>query len=258
LYTLIYFSPTGNAKYLAGLMASQLGISRDQVFPLEFTKAEELRPNKHLIILYPVHGFNAPRTVKRFTRNLPPALFEKVSLLAVGCNTTWINGAVSADLRKIFSNKDYEILVDEILAMPLTFVMNFPEDLNRKLIAESEKKIEELCDSLREGKRSEHRVAIGSRIINFMGKAESPAARMFGLELHANNSCTSCGTCWTNCPEQNIREKKNGKPGFGFSCLMCMRCMYQCPEQAISPRISKFIPIRKGYSLSKYVKNEVI
>jgi ferredoxin len=161
---------------------------------------------------------------------------------------------VSVDLRKIFVKKDYEILVDEILAMPLTFVMNFPEDLNRRLIAESEKKIEELCDALEEERRSEHRVAIGSRLINFMGKAESPAARMFGLELHANNSCTSCGTCWTNCPEQNITEKKNGKPGFGFSCLMCMRCIYQCPEQAISPRISKFIPIRRGYSLHKYVK----
>ena len=235
-------------------MASCLEIPQDQVLPLEFKKAEELKPNSHLIILYPVHGFNAPRTVKRFARNLPPALFEKVSLLAVGCNTTWVNGAVSGDLRKIFATKDYEILVDEILAMPLTFVMNFPDDLNLKLIAESEEKILELCASIKEGKRSEHRVDIRSRILNFMGKAESPAARMFGLELHANNKCSSCGTCWTNCPEQNIREKKNGKPGFGFSCLMCMRCIYQCPEQAISPRVSKFLPIRKGYTLSKYLE----
>ena len=255
MYTLLYFSPTGNAKYLAGILNSHLEIFQDQVLPLEFTKAEELKPDSHLIILYPVHGFNAPRTVKRFARNLPPALFEQVSLIGVGCNTTWVNGAVSEDLRKILTKKDYKILLDEILAMPLTFLMNFPDDVNLRLIAESEIKIAELCDSLREGRQSEHRVPTRSRVLNFMGKAESPAARFFGLELHANKQCTSCGTCWTNCPEQNIKEKKNGKPGFGFSCLMCMRCIYQCPEQAISPRMSKFIPIRKGYTLSKYVKN---
>jgi Pyruvate/2-oxoacid:ferredoxin oxidoreductase delta subunit len=222
LYTLLYFSPTGNAKYLAGILNSHLEIFQDQVLPLEFTKAEELKPDSHLI---------------------------------VGCNTTWVNGAVSEDLRKILTKKDYKILLDEILAMPLTFLMNFPDDVNLRLIAESEIKIAELCDSLREGRQSEHRVPTRSRVLNFMGKAESPAARFFGLELHANKQCTSCGTCWTNCPEQNIKEKKNGKPGFGFSCLMCMRCIYQCPEQAISPRMSKFIPIRKGYTLSKYVKN---
>lgn len=86
-----------------------------------------------------------------------------------------------------------------------------------------------------------------------MGKGESPAARLFGLELHANKSCTSCGTCWSNCPENNIKEKDNGLPGFGFSCSMCMRCIYSCPEKAISPRISKFIPIKNGYTLSKYI-----
>ena len=43
-----------------------------------------------------------------------------------------------------------------------------------------------------------------------------------------------------------------GKPKFGFKCLMCMRCIYNCPEKAISPRFSKFIPIRKGYSLKKF------
>jgi hypothetical protein len=35
-----------------------------------------------------------------------------------------------------------------------------------------------------------------------------------------------------------------------------MRCIYNCPEEAISPRISKFIPIKKGYSLSKYIKQK--
>ncbi len=138
--------------------------------------------------------------------------------------------------------------------MPLTFIMNFPDELNLKLIAESEQKIEVVCRSVIEKEKSNHKVKGKSRLLNFMGKGESPAARLFGLELHANSDCVSCGICWENCPEKNIKRGKSGKPNFGFSCSMCMRCIYNCPEKAISPRISKFIPIKNGYSLSKYIK----
>ncbi|MCP4313879.1 MAG: hypothetical protein GY790_21705 [Bacteroidetes bacterium] len=252
MYTIIYFSPTGNVLHLAKLLAAELKSSERDILPLEFTHPKKLESNKHLVLLYPVHGFNAPRTVKRFVNSLPPGLYEAVSLIAVGCAGNWLNGAVSSGLRKSLVKKEYPIVVDEDLAMPLTFIMNFPDDLNQKLITKSEKKIADLCRRIMALDPSEREVPFKSKMVNFMGKAESPAARLFGLELHANNDCTSCGTCWTNCPQQNIKQKSNGKPGFGFNCIMCMRCIYNCPQKAISPRISKFIPIKGGYTLSKY------
>lgn len=255
MYTLIYFSPTGNVLHLARLLARGLNSPTEDILPLEFTDPGQLKSNKHVILLYPVHGFNAPRTVKRFVKNLPPGRFEAVSLIAIGCAGSWVNKAVSNDLMKSLRTKGYSIVLNEDLAMPLTFVMNFPEELNLKLIAGSEKKITDLSRQIVEMKPSQNEVPVKSKIVNFLGKVESPAARLFGLELHASKDCTSCGTCWTNCPQHNIKQKTNGKPGFGFNCIMCLRCIYSCPEQAISPRISKFIPIRGGYSLSKYLNN---
>lgn len=255
MYTILYFSPTGNARYLASILASELKVPEKDILPLEFTDPEQLENNNHLVLLYPVHGFNAPRTVKRFVRNMPPGVYEAVSLIAVGCAGSWLNKAVSRDLCSILEKKAYPVVVDEDLAMPLTFVMNFPDEMNLKLIAESEKAITRLADRIREMDTSNREVPLKSRVVNFLGKGESPAARLFGLELHANKDCTSCGTCWNNCPEKNIKEKSSGKPGFGFSCSMCMRCIYSCPEEAISPRISKFIPIRGGYTLSKYIQD---
>jgi len=254
MYTIVYFSPTGNVLHLAKQMAEGLNSPKEEILPLEFTDPKQLASNKHLVLLYPVHGFNAPRPVKRFVNSMPPGLYEAVSLIAVGCAGNWLNGAVSSDLRNSLVKKAYPIVVDEDLAMPLTFIMNFPDEVNLKLIAESEGKITDLTRRIMEMDASEKEVAIKSRMVNFMGKAEAPAARLFGLELHASKECTSCGTCWTNCPQQNIKQKNKGKPGFGFNCIMCMRCIYNCPEQAISPRISKFIPIKGGYTLSKYIK----
>jgi ferredoxin len=256
MYTIIYFSPTGNVMHLANKLSDHLKPSKVDILPLEFTDVDQLEKSKHLVLIHPVHGFNAPRTVKRFVKNLPPDLYNLVSIIGVGCNTGWVNGAVSSDLRKQFKKKGYSIALDEILAMPLTFIMNFPDELNLKLIAESEKKIGELSKALIEETVSTRDVPAKSYILNFLGKGESPAARLFGLELHANKDCVSCGLCWENCPEKNIKQKKNGKPGFGFSCSMCMRCIYNCPENSISPRISKFIPIKKGYSLTKYTEDK--
>lgn len=253
MITILYFSPTGNVFHLAKLLANHLELDQASILPLEFTLLKDLKKNVHLILLYPVHGFNAPRTVKRFVNNLPPKLFEYVSLIGVGCSNNWMNNAVSSDLKKPLKIKGYQIIVDEILAMPLTFVMNFPEQTNKRLIEESQNRILEIGASIAQLKRSKHQLLNKSRILNFMGKGEQFAARLFGLELYPNKNCNSCGLCWKNCPEKNIKQNKSGKPSFGFNCLMCMRCIYNCPQKSISPRFSKFIPIKNGYSLSRYL-----
>ena len=253
MYTILYFSPTGNAKYLAKKLATHLDSFGVEIYPLEFVKLTEVREGTNLILLYPIHGFNAPRTVKRFVKNLPPKLFKNVNLIGVGSSNNWMNEAASSDLRKHLKRKEYAIGIDEILAMPLTIFINFPKELNQKLIAESEKKIQEISKSLINGEITRKQVEFRSRIINQFGKGESFAARLFGLELYAGKACDSCGICWKNCPERNITENKNGKPKFGFKCSMCMRCIYFCPQKTIAPRFSKFVPIKNGYSISKYL-----
>ena len=83
MFTIIYFSPTGNVKHLANKLAGHLGPSNAKLLPLEFTDPNKLEKNEHLVLIHAIHGFNAPRTVKRFIKILPPDLFDVVSLIAV-------------------------------------------------------------------------------------------------------------------------------------------------------------------------------
>ena len=92
---------------------------------------------------------------------------------------------------------------------------------------------------------------------HFIGKIEPLASKFFGLELCANKKCTQCGLCVLECPAKNIQMKDTRKLKFGIKCMMCMRCIYNCPTKAIEPRISKFIPIKNGYSIKKYLSEEV-
>ncbi|PKO01884.1 MAG: hypothetical protein CVU43_10600 [Chloroflexi bacterium HGW-Chloroflexi-5] len=253
MYTLIYFSPTGNVFYLAKSLAKYLKPFGVQLLPLEFISLNQLESNEHLVVMYPIHGFNAPRTVKRFIRQIPLGRYKDVSLIGVGSSLHWMNGAASSDLRKLFAKNGYSVIVDEILAMPLTIILSFPDDLAYKLIQESDEKMKSISKSLLERKQTIPCVKGKSLLVNFLGKAESFASKLFGLELHAGKTCNSCGICWNNCPEKNIKCMDNNKPKFGSNCIMCMRCIYSCPEKTITPRFSKFLPIKQGYSLSKYL-----
>ena len=94
------------------MLASQLDAYGVRSLALESAAVDQMADDKHLVLLYPIHGFNAPRNVKRFARCLPPALYETVSLVGVGCTTGWVNQAASSDLRKLLGNKGYPIIVD--------------------------------------------------------------------------------------------------------------------------------------------------
>jgi len=253
MFTIINYSPTGNAAYVAKMLGQEL--ETEDILALEHTLAEKMEPCDHMVFIYAIHAFNAPLVVRNFIKALPRRLAGKVSLIGVGCNTTWINQASSKSIRKLLEFKGYSIVVDTVMAMPLTLVMKFSDDMTKDLINDVGERVAQISRQIKEGQVSQVKYPLNSQIIQTVGKAEPIAARMFGLELHASDQCINCGLCEAQCPTKNIKINDEGKVKFGFHCSMCLRCIYQCPSKAISPRISKFIPIKGGYSLEDYLKS---
>lgn len=249
---IIYFSPTGNTKFLAEKLYDKLGSDESSVYAMEDLSPSELNKTDHMVILFSIHGFNPPRLVKQFIKGLPGDLCQSVSLVAVGCAESWVNDGAASGLRKFLESKGYSITADKVIAMPLTFIMSFPQEAGEKLVMEADEKIDSLIDEIKDGRKSEKMISRKTRIINFIGKLENPASRLFGLELHAGKKCVSCRMCAKKCPAGNIRMNRKGKPRFGLKCLMCLRCVYKCPEKAISPWTAKFVPIKGGYDISAY------
>ena len=147
MYTVLQFSPTGNAAYVATLLAKELEV--DKVHALEHTDPKTLDKNNHLILFYAIHAFSAPRTVKRFIKNLPEGKFDHISLIGVGCNTGWVNLAASKDIKKVLEKKSYKIVVDTVVAMPLTLVMSFPETLIDEQIDVAKSSVIELSNKIK-------------------------------------------------------------------------------------------------------------
>lgn len=253
MYSIAYFSPTGNTSFLAKELKNQLNHHDTQLIDIVHNKGKNLQANEHLIILFSIHAFNAPTEVINFVRDIPKSIFKQVSIIAVGCNTNSINAAASLSVRDILMKKEYNIASDRVVAMPLTFVAKFSDEMCIKTISDSRDEIEKISKDIELNLIDKKEVSFGAKSAAFLGKSEKYAARLFGLELYATNKCISCGLCSKECPSKNIKEKNN-KPKFGLKCSMCMRCIYNCPVNAISPRLSKFIPLKKGYHVEDYIK----
>ena len=246
-FTLVTFSPTGNAAYLADLLAQQLdGHVMSPNSPWKRSRPLTYPPANTWCCYIPIHAFNAPRNVKQWVKDLPKGHSNTISLIAVGSGDVWFNEAVSLDLRKPLEANGYSIHVDAHLAMPVTMLVAVDTKTGQELVQTAEARITEIATALTDGATDVLQASTRARIMNTLGKAESLAARAFGLELHATDACTSCELCWTDCPMGNIKEGKDGKPRFGANCLMCLRCVYRCPTQAIKPRFSVFVPIKGG------------
>lgn len=256
---IIYFSPTGNVRYLADQLGKELGLSEGAVVSMESYSAGDIAAggfidNQYTIVMYPIHAFNAPVYVKKLIKMLPSGNGQKIALLACGCVKADINSAATFDVRKMLLKKGYSITFERLFAMPLTIVTSFPEKLCKKLITDAGKDIQETARIIRENTEVLLKPKLSARILRKISIIERAGARMLGLELYANKQCTSCGICVKNCPAGNIRFNKKNKPRFGFKCYMCLRCVYDCPEKAIKPRISRFVLIKGGYDINRYIE----
>lgn len=254
IFNIIYFSGTGNTQYLARRLETALASHQAAVktHRLERTDPAATGNKGELVLMYPVHGFNAPRNVIRFVRDLPAGQNRTISIISVGAEEHWVNAAASLRLRNILQTKDYVIHQDELLAMPSNFIVGFSDEKCEAIISLAEEKIDQIARSLITGQVSTPEIPFKSKLIAWVGGIESVGARWFGLDLHANQHCTSCGKCVRGCPMNNIRFNKADHPVFSMNCLMCLRCVYQCPENAIHPRLYRFVVLKEGYSISRY------
>ncbi len=257
--TIYYFSPTGNAKYIAGKLGNEMTLKESSIIPMEYLEREDLVNSDHIIIIFSIHGFNPPRSVYRFVDKIPNGLYKEVSFIAVGCTDSWVNKAATLKLRNKMESKGSRVIADRVIALPLSFIVKFPIDLGRAQISVLNEQLSSIIKSINISKPDSVNIPFKSRIINFIGKLEDPASRFFGLELYANKNCISCGKCVRQCPEKNIKFNRNKRPVFGLKCIMCLRCVYICPVNVIKPRFARFIPIKGGYHISMYLdKSETI
>ena len=231
---ILYFSGTGNSKYVAQRIADAMG---DEIVNLsDRIKTGDTSPietGERLIVVTPTYAWRIPRVVRDW--------LLKTELR--GAKQVWFVMTCGGEIgnadkynRGLCAEKAISCMGTAQIVMPENYIAMFsaPQaDAARQIVAKSEPDIERAIAAIRAGECfAPTRNNLYDR---FMSGPVNPIFYKFFVKANAfivSDACIGCGQCAKRCPMNNV-TLKDGKPVWGKDCTHCMACICYCPVSAI-------------------------
>ena len=231
---ILYFSGTGNSKYVAKRIADALG---DALVNLnDRIKASDTSPvetGERLIIVTPTYAWRIPRVVRDWLlktelRGAKQAWFVMTCGSEIG-NADKYN-------RELCAEKAISCMGTAQIVMPENYIAMFfaPQaDKARQIVAKAEPDIDRAIAAIQAGECfAPTRNNLYDRL---MSGPVNPIFYKFFVKANAftaSSACIGCEQCAKRCPMNNV-TLKDGTPVWGRNCTHCMACICYCPVSAI-------------------------
>ena len=231
---ILYFSGTGNSKYVAKRIADALG---DEIVNLnDRIKASNISPvetGERLNIVTPTYAWRIPRIVRDW--------LLKTELR--GAKRAWFVMTCGSEIgnadkynRDLCAEKNLTCMGTAQIVMPENYIAMFsaPQaDEACKIVAKAEPSIERAIAAIQSNQPfAPTRNNLYDR---FMSGPVNPIFYKCFVKANAftaSSACIGCGQCVKRCPMNNV-ALKDGKPSWGKNCTHCMACICYCPVSAI-------------------------
>jgi len=244
---ILYFSGTGNTKYIAELFCQYANAKchsiEENIDFGQLTAAEET-----IGFCYPVYGSRVPRIMREFAVKYSEQLKNKK--IIIFC-TQWIfSGDGARVFTDIFPKKHFEVIYAEHFLMPnnvnnLFFLPLENEKKIEKYLENAERKINLICKNINNGIIKKRGFNIFSVLLGLQQGVFIPLIEKKSLNIvKISGDCDQCRLCVSNCPMNNL-ELINGKIITKSNCTICYRCINKCPQKAITLYFNK--KVKKQY-----------
>ena len=230
----LYYSGTGNSKYIAKCIASAL--ETDCLNLNERIKAEDtssVQTEENVILVTPTYAWRIPHIVSGW--------LGKAEL--VGAKCIWFVMDCGSEIgnaagynRQLAAQKHLHYMGTAQIIMPENYIamFNAPQKEQAKSIVEqAEPALQKVLTQLKAGQ--EFPPPRENLYDRFMSGPVNPVFYRFFVKadaFRATDACIGCGKCVELCPLNNI-HLENGKPLWGKNCTHCMACICYCPKEAI-------------------------
>ena len=243
----LYFSGTGNTKYIAELAAANMGAKCLSIED-ETDYAAEIKAHEAIAVCYPIYGSRVPRNMREFVVAHAEALKGKKLAIFI---TQWIfSGDGARVILDLLPPGHIKVIYAEHFFMPnnvgnIPLIRKAKDKKIEKCMRRCEMKMQRTCENIKNGVVIKRGFSAFSRFLGKLqgklsqGNSSNPNTSPGSLEHKArngvrfNNDCTSCGLCARRCPVKNL-EIREEKIGHNNNCVMCYRCVNLCPHKAVT------------------------
>ena len=231
---IVYFSGTGNSRYCAQKLASELGDElRDAAGYIQNQIAADLISGNPWVFVCPVYAWQMPRVFENFIRSGSFAGSEDTYFVFT-CGGDMACAAERAKELCEALGLRYRGALE--VRMPDNYIVMFkvPEaEKCAEIIAAAQPTLDAAIAHIRLGEN------LPEKKTGFMDRFKSNAINKGFYKMYVkskgfcvSDACIGCGKCARHCPLANI-ELRDGKPHWGENCTQCMACICGCPTTAI-------------------------
>lgn len=232
---IIYFSATGNSKYVA----SRIQQPGEEMIHIPDAVKNGIYnytvKDGRLGIVSPTYNWTLPSIVSDFLKKMKVTFVGKPYIYYVGTYGT-TTGAAAAMADRLMKDKglSFDAMFD--IKMPDTWTPIFDlydpshvESINRK----AEKEIIKLEKQINKQLEGKHMGLTTPLFTGMIGKVVYDTRTRKTSNFTVEESCIGCGLCAKCCPAEAI-EIKDGRPVWVKNkCVMCLGCLHRCPKFAI-------------------------
>ena len=233
---MLYFSATGNSKYIAELFCRNMDAGCHSIED-EIDFGSLIDSVEIVGFCYPVFGSRVPRLMREFAVKHRESLKNKK--LIIFCTQMGFSGDGARVFTDIFPRGFAEVIYAEHFFMPNNVCNLFllplsSEKWTQRYLVMSHKKMEVVCANIKKGvikRRGFNPVSRGLGLIQgaFLPGIEKRATGKVWID----SDCMQCCLCVSSCPMSNFKSE-NGKVTTNNNCMMCYRCINNCPQKAIA------------------------
>ena len=230
----LYYSGTGNSKFIAKCIASAL--ETDCLNLNERIKAEDtlsVQTEENVILVTPTYAWRIPHIVSDWLEKVDLVSAKRIWFV-MDCGSEIGNAAKYN--RQLAAQKHLHYMGTAQIIMPENYIamFNAPQKEQAKSIVEqAEPELQKVLTQLKAGQQFP--APRDNLYDRFMSGPVNPVFYRFFVKaeaFRATEACIGCGKCVELCPLNNI-HLESGKPVWGKDCTHCMACICYCPKEAI-------------------------
>ena len=227
----LYFTGTGNSRYLARRIAEGLEMPLyDLNACIKAGNTAPVQTGRDVVLVTPTYAWRIPRVVSEWLGKTALTGAERIWFV-MDCGSEIGNAA--GYNRQLAAQKQLQYMGTAQIIMPENYIamFNAPQKEQAKSIVEqAEPELQKVLTRLRAGQ--EFPPPRDNLYDRFMSGLVNPVFYRFLVKaeaFRATEACIGCGKCVELCPLSNIRLE-NGKPVWGKNCT---HCICYCPKEAI-------------------------